>query len=134
MRLKVCDSHLTCKVENKCLNVRQRVEVVDWNRIWSPPFPGWPVIRQCPWQKSLREKKVDLKFKGKSQTLIWTRTRITWLVIFVPRRHSFVNIHFSTFFHHLIGVFLFCDYESELNLFIVKNLKRQGCLNLKMSQ
>ena len=32
MRLKICDSNLTCKVANKCLNVRERVEVVEWNK------------------------------------------------------------------------------------------------------
>ena len=31
--LKICDSHLTCKVTNKCLNVRERVEVVEWNKM-----------------------------------------------------------------------------------------------------
>ena len=39
MRLKICDSHLTCKVANKCLDVRERVEVVEWNKRWSLPFP-----------------------------------------------------------------------------------------------
>ena len=29
--IKICDSHLTCKIENKCLHVRERVEVVEWN-------------------------------------------------------------------------------------------------------
>ena len=57
MRLKICDSHLTCKVSNKCLNVRERVEVVEWNKRWSPPFPCYPVNRQCPWKKTLIEKK-----------------------------------------------------------------------------
>ena len=33
LRLKICDSHLTCKVANKCLNVRERVEVVEWNKM-----------------------------------------------------------------------------------------------------
>ena len=33
MRLKICDSHLICKVANKCLNVRERVVVVEWNNI-----------------------------------------------------------------------------------------------------
>ena len=58
MRLKICDSHLTCKVANKCLNVRERVEVVEWNKKWSPPFPCCPVSRQCPWKKTLIEKKI----------------------------------------------------------------------------
>ena len=47
MRLKICDSHLTCKVANKCLNARERVEVVEWNKKRSPPFPCCPVNRQC---------------------------------------------------------------------------------------
>ena len=46
--IKICDSHLTCKVANKCLNVRERVEVEEWNKKWSPPFPCCPVSRQCP--------------------------------------------------------------------------------------
>ena len=29
LRLKICDSHLTCKVANKRLNARERVEVVE---------------------------------------------------------------------------------------------------------
>ena len=33
MRLKKCDSHLTCKVANEYLNVRVRVEVVEWNKM-----------------------------------------------------------------------------------------------------
>ena len=47
LRLKIRDSHLTCKVANKCLNVCERVEVVEWNRRWSPPFPWCPVNCQC---------------------------------------------------------------------------------------
>ena len=31
LRLKIRDSHLTCKVANKCLNVREPMEVVEWN-------------------------------------------------------------------------------------------------------
>ena len=58
MRLKICDSHLTCKVANKCLNVRERVEVVEWNKKWSPPFPCCSVSHQCPWKKTLIEKNI----------------------------------------------------------------------------
>ena len=47
LRLKICDSHLTWKVANKCLNVREWVEVVEWNKEWSSPFPCCPVSRQC---------------------------------------------------------------------------------------
>ena len=38
LRLKICDSHLTCKVANKFLNVRERVEVVAWNKM-TPSLP-----------------------------------------------------------------------------------------------
>ena len=57
VRLKICDSHLTCKVANKCLNVRERVEVVEWNKRWSPPFPCCPVSRQCLKENPDRKKK-----------------------------------------------------------------------------
>ena len=50
------DSHLTCKVANKCLNVRQRVEVVERNKRWSPPFPCCPVSVK----KTLIEEKKKL--------------------------------------------------------------------------
>ena len=38
--LKICDSHLTCKVANKCLNVRERVEVVERNKM----VPSLPLL------------------------------------------------------------------------------------------
>ena len=62
MRLKICDSHLTCKVANKCLNVHEQVEVVELNKRWSPPFPCCPVIRQCLWKKTLIKKKMCFLF------------------------------------------------------------------------
>ena len=40
VRLKIWDSHLTCQVENKCLNVRERIEVVQWIKRWFPSFPS----------------------------------------------------------------------------------------------
>ena len=48
---------VTCKVANKWLNVREWVEVVEWNKRWSPPFPCCPVSCQCLWKKTLIEKK-----------------------------------------------------------------------------
>ena len=48
VRLKVCDSHPTCKVANECLNVKERVDVVELNKRLFPPFPFCPVSRQCP--------------------------------------------------------------------------------------
>ena len=46
---KIRDSHLKSKVANKCLNVPERVEVLEWNKRWSPPFPCCPVSCQCLW-------------------------------------------------------------------------------------
>ena len=57
MWLKIYDSHLTYKVANKCRNVRERVQVVEWNKRWSPPFRCCPVSCQCPWKKTLIEKQ-----------------------------------------------------------------------------
>ena len=73
MRLKICDSRLTCKVANKCLNVRERLEEVEWNKQWSPPFPCCPVNSQCLWKKTLIEKK------KKSYPVL-----LIWLLIFPP--------------------------------------------------
>ena len=50
MRLKICDSHLTCKVANKCLNVRERVEVVEWNKM----IPSLPLL-SCELSVSVEE-------------------------------------------------------------------------------
>ena len=57
VRLKICDSHLTCKVANKCLNVREWVEKVEWNKRRFPPSPCCPVSHQCPSKKTMIEKK-----------------------------------------------------------------------------
>ena len=37
--IKICDNHLTCKVANKRLNVRERVEVVERNTNMVPSLP-----------------------------------------------------------------------------------------------
>ena len=46
----LCDSHLTCKVANKCLNVRERVEVVEWNKM----VPSLPLL-SCELSVSVNE-------------------------------------------------------------------------------
>ena len=56
MQLKICDIHLTCKVGNKYLNVREQVEVVEWNKRWSPPFPCCPVNCQCLKENLIQKK------------------------------------------------------------------------------
>ena len=45
MRVKIRDSHLTCKIANKYLNVREGMEVVESNKN-VPPFYCCPVNRQ----------------------------------------------------------------------------------------
>ena len=47
VRLKIRDSHFTCKVAKKNLNVCERVKVVERNKRLSPPFLCRPVNRQC---------------------------------------------------------------------------------------
>ena len=59
-------SVLTCKFAQKCLNVCKRVEVVEWNRKMSPPFPGSPLLKE-----SLdREKKTINAFSTKSDNIL----------------------------------------------------------------
>ena len=48
---------------HRCLNVCERVEVVEWNKKRSPPFPCCPVSCQCPWKKTLIEKKTKKQKK-----------------------------------------------------------------------
>ena len=83
------DSHLICKVANKCLNVRKRVKVVEWNKRWSTPFPSCPVSRQCPWKKTLTEKKnhefqfslvITDEFTFGEETLHWHIPIWIWLL------------------------------------------------------
>ena len=62
MRLKIRDSHLTCKVSNKYLNVCESVYVVEWNKRWSLPFPCCPVNRQCLWRKPWWKKNLKERF------------------------------------------------------------------------
>ena len=63
MRLKICDSHLTCKVANKCLNVRERVEVVEWNKM----VPSFPLL-SCELSVTVKENP-DRKKKFLKKTL-----------------------------------------------------------------
>ena len=71
VRLKICDSHLTYKVANKFLNVREWVEVVERYKRWSPPFPCCPVSRQCTWKKTLIGKKISTSRKPPGTRLIY---------------------------------------------------------------
>ena len=75
MRLKIRDSHLTCKVANKFLNVRGRVEVVERNKRWSPPFPA------VLWIVSVCEENPDRKKKKKNKSLM-ENIIFLWIVRF----------------------------------------------------
>ena len=92
MRLQKRDIHLTCKVVNKYLNVRERVEVVEWNKRWSPPFLRCPVNCQCLWKKTLIEKSASL-------TKRYTWSYLTWKTkcqIWNGYRRSDMTKHFLT--------------------------------------
>ena len=64
LRLKICDSHLTCKVAHKCLNVRERVEVVEWNK----KVPSLPLL-SCELSVSVKENPDNNKKKKKKKKL-----------------------------------------------------------------
>ena len=85
VRLKIRDSHLTCKVANKWLNVLERVEVVEWNKRYSPPFPSCPVSLQCPCKKILIEKKkIWTQGTWKEQSLRENyNTKLLWTQIII---------------------------------------------------
>ena len=51
VRLKICDGHLTCKVANKCVNVCEWVEVVEWNKKIVPSLP----LLSCELSVSMKE-------------------------------------------------------------------------------
>ena len=53
-------SHLTCKVANKCLNVRERLEVVEWNKM----VPSLPLL-SCELSVSVKENPDRKKKKKK---------------------------------------------------------------------
>ena len=50
-------------------NKRRVVEWNEWNKRRSPPFPCCPVNRQCPWKKTLIEKKK--KDNSDNRTILW---------------------------------------------------------------
>ena len=60
--VKICHSHLTCKVASKCLNFRERVEVAERNKGWSTPFPCCLVNLVSVRERKSCQKKVNKKF------------------------------------------------------------------------
>ena len=69
------DSHLSCKVANKCRNVREQVEVVEWNKRWSPPFP---CMQSCELLVSVKE---NCDRKKKSQSFNTTCLSVSFFVL-----------------------------------------------------
>ena len=68
MRLKnvIVISHTKLQI-SECervqeINVRERVEVTERNKVWFPPFPYYLENRQCLRKKSLIEKKTKGDF------------------------------------------------------------------------
>ena len=99
MRLRICDSHLTYKVTNKCLNFLEWVEVIEWNRRWSSPLPYYPVNFQCLWKKTLIEKKTKLCLVTMSAFLWWWRINIykvlSWCFS-MSFSYLYVKTHFNS--------------------------------------
>ena len=82
LRLKIYDSHLTGKAANKCLNVLERVEVVEWNKMVS----SLPLL-SCELSVSVKE---DPDRKKKTNSFVY----------FIPLRLSSCNCQcllFQTF-------------------------------------
>ena len=53
------------------------LEVVEWNKRWTRPFPYCPVNRQCPWKETLIEKKND--FTDMGQKMKENELKLTFL-------------------------------------------------------
>ena len=124
MRLKICDSHLTCKVANECLNVRERVEVVEWNKRWSPPFPCCPVSRQCPWKKILIEKK---RKKKKLSKRLWLFSNFAISLNFLSK-----NFALSCFIKLPVRYSIWGKYvECVLNILKLQTLRKISLFRFK---
>ena len=119
MRLKICDSHLRCKVANKCLNVREREEVVDWNKRWSPSFPCFPVSCQCPWKKTLIVKKYTSQcfqvFQGYSTLLSMIK-----LAKLIHWRKLWFFLFFTISKKHFFRVWLFQEKSIKKQIFLTE--------------
>ena len=120
MRLKIRDSHLTCKVANKCLDVRERVEVVEWNKRWSLPFP-------CESSVSVKENP-----DGKKSFLFFTQVGILCFLLtkIVTQRCSVEKLFWNVLQWWQVFSSEFCNifrsiYSAELKKVIMKIIKSQ---------
>ena len=87
-------------VANKCLNVCEHVKVIEWNKKKrSPTFPCYPVSRQCPWKKTIIEKKNSeyLSFfrKKRPNSVIIAITEENVDVLKIKSDESFPSTQFS---------------------------------------
>ena len=57
MRLKVRGSHLVCKVAHKCLDIRGRSELAEWNKKMVPSLPSLTNESLVSMKENLIEKK-----------------------------------------------------------------------------
>ena len=87
---KICDSHLTCKVANKCLNVHERVEVVEWNKM----VPSLPLL-SCELSVSMKEnpdRKKNNNNKDSRTTSRQWRCTYVFIINFEHISHFFLVI------------------------------------------
>ena len=73
MRLKICDSRFTCKIANKYLNVRERVEVVERNKKTAPSLP----LLSCELSVSVKENPDRKKNHVETKQLICNVNQLT---------------------------------------------------------
>ena len=118
MQLKICDSHLTCKVANKCLNVRERVELVEWNKRWSPPFPYCPVSCQSPWKKTLIEKKLFYQLSTCTALEVQICVNDNNLIYKLYTLDKWIYLYFFFFFHRYNDCRYPQDSSKEWDIFL----------------
>ena len=94
--LAIRDSHLTCKAANKCLNVREWVEVVECNKRWSPPFPCCPVNRLCLWKKTPTEKKIPLEVLYYNVLYVYVQFKQTNQICSPSNISKLINVEWRT--------------------------------------
>ena len=120
MRLKICDSHLRCKVANNCLNVRERVEVVDGI------LPSPAVSCQCPWKKTLIEKRNVYSHGIMANDILWGDERTLFMI------HRFDNVSIKKYFDFFVVVVLFCFVHVWMTLRMNQKLWKSICIQKHM--
>ena len=78
-RLKIWNNHLTCKDTNKYLNVREQVEVVQWNKKWSLPHPLLSCESSVPVKENPDRKKKISKNNAKASSTSVSNNKIVYM-------------------------------------------------------